>query len=88
MRSGFVALIMCAVPVFGQNQAAKTAQPYTPPRTSDGQPDIEGTWQPNSGSAIYSVLPHTGGFFLGPESKTGIVDGGVLPLRISAFILK
>jgi len=43
--------------------------------------DIDGTWQPRAGGAAYSVLPHAGGFFLGAESKTGIVEGGVLPYQ-------
>ena len=48
---------------------------------ADGPPDIEGTWQPRAGGAAYSVLPHAGGFFLGGESKTGIVEGGELPYQ-------
>ncbi|HEX4138063.1 MAG TPA: hypothetical protein VHY84_25865 [Bryobacteraceae bacterium] len=80
MRLSFLALIAVSL-AFAQSQPAKTAQAYTPPRTADGQPDIEGTWQPQSGGAIYSVLPHSGGFFLGNESKTGIVDGAVLPYQ-------
>src|SRR5580700_273648 len=43
--------------------------------------DIEGTWNPRAGGSAYSVLPHAGGFFLGAESKTGIVEGGVLPYQ-------
>ena len=73
----------CAI-AFGQSPPAaapKAAEPYTPPRTADGQPDIEGSWQPRAGGAAYSVLPHAGGFFLGSESKTGIVEGGVLPYQ-------
>src|ERR1035438_2852258 len=83
MKFGFLTLIagMCIGPLFGQSQSAKTAQPYTPARTADGQPDIEGTWNPRAGGSAYSVLPHAGGFFLGAESKTGIVEGGVLPYQ-------
>src|SRR5690242_18056611 len=54
---------------------------YIPPRTSDGLPDLEGIWQPRANSAMYSVLPHPGGFFLGAGSKEGVVDGGVLPYQ-------
>jgi hypothetical protein len=74
-----------SVPVFAQSQPpaanAKTTQPFVPARTPDGQPDIQGIWQPRAGGAAYSVLPHAGGFFLGGESKTGIVEGGVLPYQ-------
>lgn len=79
----FIGLYMA--PAFGQNKAdgpaAKSAQRFTPERTPDGQPDIEGVWRPRAGASAYSVLPHPGGFFLGAESKTGIVEGGVLPYQ-------
>lgn len=55
--------------------------PYVPPRTSDGLPDLEGIWQPRANGAAYSILPHPGGFFLGAESKEGVVEGGVLPYQ-------
>ena len=61
--------------------AAALAQTYNPPRTSDGLPDLEGYWQPRANSAMYSVLPHPGGFFLGAGSKEGVVEGGVLPYQ-------
>lgn len=44
-------------------------------------PNIEGYWQPRTSGAAYSILPHPGGFFLGAESKTGIVEGGELPYQ-------
>jgi len=73
VRIGISAAIL-GTAAFGQS-------PYTPARTPDGQPNIEGTWQPRAGGAAYSVLPHAGGFFLGSESKTGIVEGGELPYQ-------
>jgi hypothetical protein len=65
-------LLLSVAPVFGQS--------YAPPRLPDGQPDIEGIWQPRTSGAAYSILPHEGGFFLGTESK-GVVEGGVLPYQ-------
>jgi len=44
-------------------------------------PSLEGYWQPRTSGAAYSILPHPGGFFLGAESKTGIVEGGDLPYQ-------
>jgi len=46
-----------------------------------GHADFEGIWQPRTSGAAYSILPHPGGFFLGAESKTGVVEGGVLPYQ-------
>lgn len=85
MRLGCLVFVAGSMAIaFGQGPpaeaTAKTAEPYTAPRTPDGQPDIEGSWQP-AGGAAYSVLPHAGGFFLGGESKTGIVEGGELPYQ-------
>jgi hypothetical protein len=44
-------------------------------------PDLEGVWQPQQNNAMFSVLPHKPGFLLGTGSKTGIVEGGVLPYQ-------
>ena len=44
-------------------------------------PDLEGIWQPRTGGAAYSILPHPRGFFLGAGSETGIVEGGELPYQ-------
>jgi len=44
-------------------------------------PDLEGIWQPQQNNAMFSVLPHKPGFLLGTGSKTGIVEGGVLPYQ-------
>lgn len=73
-------LVLLPLAAFGQAPAAKT-EPYKPPMTADGHPDMEGIWQPRTSGAAYSILPHKGGFFLGAESKTGVVDGGELPYQ-------
>jgi hypothetical protein len=65
LLSGLAAL---SVPAAAQ-PAPKAAQAYTPPRTPEGLPDLEGIWQPRTSGAAYSILPHPAGFFLGAESK-------------------
>ena len=67
--------VLAAVGAFGQTQ------PYTPERTPEGFPSLEGIWQPRNNGAAYSILPHPPGFLLGAGSKTGIVEGGVLPYQ-------
>jgi hypothetical protein len=89
-----LAVATLALPVVGQIKPPDTtltqavtdvdpakAKTYKQPLAPDGHPDLEGLWQPRSGGAIYSVLPHPGGFFLGAGSETGIVEGGELPYQ-------
>jgi hypothetical protein len=65
-------------------QVFAQAPPYNPERTPEGAPSLEGIWQPQSNGAAYSILPHPPGFLLGAGSKTGVVEGGVLPYQPSA----
>jgi hypothetical protein len=51
------------------------------PAAGQSPPSLEGYWQPRTSGAAYSILPHPGGFFLGAESKTGVVEGGELPYQ-------
>jgi hypothetical protein len=72
---------LCVLAAPAAAQSAAKAGAYIPPRTPEGLPDLEGIWQPRTSGAAYSILPHPGGFFLGTESKTGVVEGGVLPYQ-------
>jgi hypothetical protein len=64
---------------FGQTSLATTN--YVPQRTPEGFPDLEGLWQPQQNGAKVSSLPHEKGFLLGTGSKTGVVEGRVLPYQ-------
>ena len=78
MRPG--QLVLIAIFLLAPCVCAQTAA-YTPQRTPEGFPDLEGIWQPQTSNAAYSILPHPAGFLLGSGSKTGIVEGGVLPYQ-------
>ena len=78
MRLGLIALLVMIVsrtPSFSQGR------PDAPERTPEGFPNLEGIWQPQTSGAAYSILPHPPGFLLGAGSKTGVVEGGVLPYQ-------
>ena len=70
-----IALLALSASLYAQTAA------YTPQRTPEGLPDLEGLWQPQTNGAAYSILPHPPGFLLGAGSKVGIVEGGVLPYQ-------
>ena len=71
-----IALLALSAGLYAQTAA------YTPQRTPEGLPDLEGLWQPQTNGAAYSILPHPPGFLLGAGSKVGIVEGGVHELRV------
>jgi hypothetical protein len=39
-----MAVLFLAVPVYAQSSAAGNAKKWSPPRTADGHPDLQGTW--------------------------------------------
>jgi hypothetical protein len=62
------------------------AQTYTPPRTTFGQPDLQGIWQVLNTSAAFDVEPHTASWGV-PAGLGVIVDppGGMIPYQPSAL---
>lgn len=62
------------------------AEPYSPPRTADGNPDFNGIWQA-IGSAHWNIEPHAADFPPLPQlgawgavpAGLGIVEGGEIP---------
>ena len=78
MRLGLIALLVMIV---SQTPSLSQGRPDAPERSPEGFPNLEGIWQPQTSGAAYSILPHPPGFLLGAGSKTGVVEGGVLPYQ-------
>jgi hypothetical protein len=68
----------------GQAQSP-TAQPYSPPRTPDGHPDLQGVWQVNN-TAAWDVQDHAAQ--LGVPAGQGVVEGNEIPYQPWALAKK
>ena len=64
------------LPAPGEGQA------YTPPRTREGQPDLQGVWQVLN-TAAWDLEDH--GASLGVPAGRGVVVGGVIPYQPAAL---
>ena len=76
-----VAMFALAPRVAGQS--APTT--YTPPRTPDGRPDLQGVWQVLN-TAAWDLEDH--GASLGVPAGHGVVEGGPIPYQPSALAKK
>ena len=63
----------------GQTSAATT---YTPPRTPEGQPDLQGIWQVLN-TAAWNIEDHHAS--LGVPAGQSVVEGGAIPYRPEAL---
>jgi hypothetical protein len=61
------------------------AQAYTPPRTANGQPDLQGVWQAVNAAAS-NIEDHSPG--LGTPGGYGVVEGGRIPYLAAALAIK
>lgn len=59
--------------------------PYTPPRTPDGHPDVQGMWQVLN-TAAWDLEDHHASY--GVPAGQGVVAGGVIPYQPSALAKK
>ena len=59
-----------------------TAAPYNPPRTRDGQPDLQGIWQVLN-TAAWDLEDHNAR--LGVPAGRGVVEGGAIPYQPAAL---
>ena len=75
-----IVTMLAAVP--GATQETTLAEPYVTPRTSDGQPDIQGVWQVLN-TAAWNLEAHNDR--LGTPAGHGVVEGGPIPYQAWAL---
>ena len=80
---GFV-MVGMLTPTSAVGQTLATT-PYSPPRTADGHPDLEGVWQVLN-TAAWDLEDH--GARLGVPAGHGVVEGGAIPYLPSAIARK
>jgi hypothetical protein len=73
----FVVLIIA----LSASAAAQTTATYAPPRTRDGQPDLQGVWQALN-TASWDIQDH--GASLGVPAGRGVVEGNDIPYTPAA----
>jgi hypothetical protein len=73
--------MLAGVPGTGQTTAAS----YTPPRTPDGHPDLQGVWQ-TLNTASWDLEDHQAR--LGVPAGQGVVEGGQIPYQPWALAKK
>ena len=78
-----VVLLLTASPGFAQ--APANMPQYTPPKTADGHPDIQGIWQVLN-TAAWDLQDH--GAKLGVPAGKGVVTGNELPYKPEALAKK
>jgi hypothetical protein len=79
-----LAAIFALLPIPGAGQTA-AATPYTPPRTRDGHPDLQGIWQAVN-TAAWDLEGHHAS--LGVPAGHGVVEGGAIPYQPAALARK
>lgn len=79
MHSVIVVAVISLMPVSvaGQTRAAEP-QAYTPPRTPDGRPDLQGIWQVLN-TAAWDIQDHPAR--LGVPAGHGVVEGNDIPYQ-------
>jgi len=79
-----LAAICTLTPMPSVGQTAATT-PYSPPRTRDGHPDLQGIWQVLN-TAAWDIEDH--GASLGVPAGHGVVEGGPIPYQPAALAKK
>ena len=96
MGKGFlgsiIALAVTVITAGAQSAAGGQSaggQSYVPPRTADGQPDLQGIWQVLNTTAAWDIEPHSASWGV-PAGLGVIVDppNGMIPYQPSAVARK
>jgi hypothetical protein len=82
--AGFIVALAIAALSPAQG-AAQTSTAYTPPKTADGQPDLQGIWQVLN-TAAWDIQDH--GAMLGVPAGRGVVEGDEIPYTPAALAKK
>ena len=85
---GFAVTTLAALALMWFAPAAVAGQgtaTYTPPRTADGQPDLQGIWQVLN-TAAWDIEDHNAS--LGVPAGHGVVEGGPIPYQPWAIAKK
>lgn len=77
-----IASVSALILVFSVSVIGQGAQAYTPPRTWDGQPDLQGVWQVLN-TAAWNIQDHHAQ--LGIPAGRSVVEGNDLPYQPSAL---
>jgi hypothetical protein len=79
LRLAGLALIAASTGILlGTLAAGQTPAAYTPPRTPEGHPDLQGIWQAMN-TAAWNLEDH--GASLGVPAGNGVVQGGSIPYQ-------
>ena len=78
-------VFLSAPPVTAGQAPAATATAYTPPKTTDGQPNLQGIWQVVN-TAAWDIQDH--GASLGVPGGKGVVEGNEIPYTPAALLKK
>ena len=78
--AAFAILVFALIP-----SAAQTSATYTPPKTRDGQPDLQGIWQVLN-TASWDIQDHAAS--LGVPAGHGVVEGNEIPYTPAALAKK
>ena len=86
IAASMAALVLLTAPGVEAGQAPSATPPgYAPPKTADGQPDIQGIWQVVN-TAAWDIQDH--GAWLGVPAGKGVVEGNEIPYTPAALLKK